>query len=96
MPPDRYYLPLLYYYYQLVDSIKALIPAIRVYKNYLKVNYPEKYKVSSSSDRYIKYARLRYTYNLTPFSPVKQARIKQQRILKAIEAKEALARFTRL
>ncbi len=96
MPPNRYRLPLLYRRRQLANSIKAPIPAIRVCRNYLKANRPEKYKVSGSSDRCVEYARLGYACDLAPFSPAKWARIEQQRILKAAEAKEALARFTRL
>ncbi len=81
---------------QLVDSFKALVPAMRVYYNYSRANRSEKYKVRGSSNRCVEYARLGYSCDLAPFSPAKWARIRKLRKEKAAEAKEALAKFTRL
>jgi len=44
---------------------------MRVYLNYNKARSLEKYKVGSTSDRYIECARKGRSYNLIPFSPAR-------------------------
>ncbi len=94
MPTNRYYLLAKFYYYQLINSFNPT-SLIRVYQNCDKVYSLEKYKISSTSDRYIEYARKGRSYNLTPFSPTRQARIREQKEDKKKKVDEALAYFIR-
>ncbi len=68
MPADRYKLSSLFRRRNLISSV-ILIVLMRVYKNCNKANHPEKYKVGGSSNYYVEYARVSYSYNLAPFSP---------------------------
>jgi len=70
MPTDRHKLSSLFRHRNLISSI-ILIVLMRVYKNYNKANHLKKYKVGGSSNYYIKYARVSYSYNLAPFSPTR-------------------------
>jgi len=66
MPADRHKLSSLIRRRNLISSVVSIVP-MRVYKNCDKANRPEKYKVGGSSDRYVEYARISYSYNLAPF-----------------------------
>ena len=95
MPTNRHRLLLVYRRRVLVDSFVPS-PLMRVCKNCEKSYTPEKYKLGGASGRCIECARKGRSCNLTPFSPSTWARIRQQKKEKSAEAKEALARFTRL
>ncbi len=94
MPTNRYYLLAKFYRYQLINSFNPT-SLIRVYRNCDKAYSPKKYKIGSTSNRYIKCARKGRSYNLTPFSPTRQARIREQKEDKKKKADKALAYFIR-
>ena len=98
MLPIRFKPKSTFFYYQLVNTIiRTGLIAIRVYSNYKRAGQADKCKVGASASRCVECARKDLLdYNLSPFSPAKQTKIWNQRNQKAAEAKEALAKFTRL
>ena len=94
MPANRYRLLAKFRRRQLINSFNPT-SLIRVYRNCDKAYSPEKYKIGGTSNRYIKYARKGRSYNLAPFSPARQARIRKQKEDKKKKVDEALAYFMR-
>ncbi len=92
MPADRHKLSSSFRYHNLISSVVLIVP-MRVCKNYDKANRPEKYKVGGSSDYYVEYARVSYSYNLVPFSPTRWARIEKKRQEKAKEFREIFVKL---
>ncbi len=70
IPANRYKLSSSFRRRNLISSV-ILIVLIRVYKNYNKANRLKKYKVGGSSNYYVEYARVSYSYNLAPFLPTR-------------------------
>ncbi len=94
MPTNRYRLLAKFRRRQLINSFNPTI-LIRVCRNYDKAHSPEKYKIGSTSNRYIECARKGRSYNLAPFSPARWARIREQKEDKKKKVDEALAYFIR-